>query len=59
VIKNLLQQIEKKQTILLYPQGALARQGFQVLNGKKTAYEITKNAPKRSKILTVSIKGLR
>ncbi|MCR5412463.1 MAG: 1-acyl-sn-glycerol-3-phosphate acyltransferase [Patescibacteria group bacterium] len=59
VIQNLLQQLEQKQSILLYPQGALARQGFQVLNGKKTAYELTKNAPKRSKILTVSIKGLR
>ena len=57
-MNNLFEQLKQDQSILLYPQGALARQGFQVIRGKKTAYYLVKEAPQKTQFFTISIKGL-
>jgi hypothetical protein len=57
-VKNIREALENDRNILLYPQWALARQGFQSIVGKKTAYLISQEAPKDTKILTVTIRGL-
>ncbi len=59
IVGNAIKALENNRNILLYPQWALARQGFQSIVGKKTAYLITQEAPKDTKILTVSIRWLR
>jgi long-chain-fatty-acid--[acyl-carrier-protein] ligase len=58
IVGNATKALENGRNILLYPQWALARQGFQSIVGKKTAYYITQQAPKDTKILTVSIRWL-
>ena len=59
IVWNAIKALENGRNILLYPQWALARQGFQSIVGKKTAFLITQEAPKDTKILTVSIRWLR
>lgn len=59
IVRNATEALENGRNILLYPQWALARQGFQSIVGKKTAFLITQEAPKDTKILTVSIRWLR
>ena len=59
IVGNIKKALENDRNILLYPQWALARQGFQSIVGKKTAFLITQEAPKDTKILTVSIRWLR
>ena len=59
IVLKIKETLENNHNILLYPQWALARQGFQSIVGKKTAYYITQQAPKDVKILTVSIRWLR
>lgn len=58
IVGNAIKALENGRNILLYPQWALARQGFQSIVGKKTAFLITQEAPKDTKILTVSIRWL-
>ena len=58
IVGNAVNALENGRNILLYPQWALARQGFQSIVGKKTAFLITQAAPKDTKILTVSIRWL-
>jgi len=58
IVKNVVDALENGCNILLYPQWALARQGFQSIVGKKTAFLITQEAPKDTKILTVNIRWL-
>ena len=58
IVKKVVDALKDGNNILLYPQWALARQGFQSIVWKKTAYYITKEAPKDTKILTVSIRWL-
>ncbi len=59
IVWNIKEALESNRNILLYPQWALARQWFQSIVGKKTAFLITQEAPKDTKILTVSIRWLR
>ena len=59
IVADAVKALENDCNILLYPQWALARQGFQSIVGKKTAYLISQAAPKDTKILTVSIRWLR
>ena len=59
IVKRVVDALENNRNILLYPQWALARQGFQSIVGKKTAFLISQEAPKDTKILTVNIHGLR
>jgi 1-acyl-sn-glycerol-3-phosphate acyltransferase len=56
IVQNIREALENDHNILLYPQGALARQGFQSIVGKKTAFMISQQAPKDTKILTVNIR---
>ena len=58
VLSLLNEKLNHQESVLLYPQWALARQWFQVLNGKKTAYELTKHSSNETQILTVSIQWL-
>lgn len=58
IVQNIREALENDHNILLYPQGALARQGFQSIVGKKTAFMISQQAPKDTKILTVNIRWL-
>lgn len=46
------------ENILLYPQGELARQGYQSIIGKKAAFYAVQNAPKNTRLITINIKGL-
>lgn len=59
ITKEAVNALECGRNILLYPQWALARQWFQSIVGKKTAFLISQSAPKDTKILTVSIRWLR
>lgn len=59
IVWDAIKALENDRNILLYPQWALARQGFQSIVGKKTAFLISQQAPKDTKILTVSIRWLR
>ena len=58
IVADAVDALKNGGNILLYPQWALARQWFQSIVGKKTAFLISKNAPKNTKILTVSIRWL-
>ena len=55
---NITKALERGRNILLYPQWALARQWFQSIVGKKTAFYADQQLPKNSKILTVNIRWL-
>ena len=59
IVENAIKALENWRNILLYPQWALARQWFQSIVGKKTAFLISQEAPKDTKILTVCIHWLR
>ena len=59
IVGNIRKALENNRNILLYPQWALARQWFQSIVGKKTAFLISQEAPKDTKILTVNIRWLR
>ena len=59
IVGKVIEALKNDRNILLYPQWALARQGFQSIVGKKTAFLISKEAPKDTKILTVTIRWLR
>ena len=59
IVWNATKALENGRNILLYPQWALARQWFQSIVGKKTAFLISQQAPKDTKILTVTIRWLR
>jgi hypothetical protein len=45
-----------KKSLLLYPQGGLAKQGYQSIIGKKSAFYAVQHAPKETKFITVSIR---
>jgi len=50
--------MHSKKNILIYPSGQLYSQGFEVIKWKKTAFEIVKNAPASTEILTICTSGL-
>ena len=58
VVSKIKKALENNRNVLLYPQWALARQWFQSIVWKKTAYYISQQAPKGTKILTVNIHWL-
>ena len=58
IVEKIKSALENNRNILLYPQWALARQWFQSIVGKKTAFYISQQAPKDTKILTVNIRWL-
>lgn len=51
--------LTRGENVLLYPQGELAKQGYQSIIGKKTAFFACQNAPKSTTFLMVNIRGLR
>ena len=59
IVWNITKALENGRNILLYPQWALARQWFQSIVWKKTAFYVAEQLPKNTKILTVSIRWLR
>ena len=59
IVKEVITALKSDNNVLLYPQWALARQGFQSIVGKKTAFMVSQAAPKDTKILTVNIRWLR
>ena len=59
IVSKITEALNDNRNILLYPQWALARQWFQSIVGKKTAFYAAQNAPKDTKILTVNIRWLR
>lgn len=59
IVEKIKETLNNNHNILLYPQWALARQGFQSIVGKKTAFYISQDIPKDTKILTVNIRWLR
>jgi 1-acyl-sn-glycerol-3-phosphate acyltransferase len=60
---KMMQQVSdalaKGENVLLYPQGGLAKQGYQSIIGKKTAFYACQHAPKTTKLVIVNIRGLR
>lgn len=58
IVSKMKTVLDNDYNILLYPQWALARQWFQSIVGKKTAFYITQKAPKDTKILTVNVHWL-
>lgn len=59
IVWNITNALKDGRNILLYPQWALARQWFQSIVGKKTAFYAAQQAPKDTTILTVNIRWLR
>ncbi len=59
IVWKVIKALQNNRNVLLYPQWALARQWFQSIVGKKTAFYISQQAPKNTKILTVNIHWLR
>lgn len=59
IVWKVIKALQNNRNVLLYPQWALARQWFQSIVGKKTAFYISQQAPKDTKILTVNIHWLR
>jgi len=63
---NILQKLEKaaesaltnNRSILLYPAGQLAGQGYERIYNKQSAYEIVKKLPEKSNVIGVRISGL-
>ena len=58
IVWNITKALGNGDNVLLYPQWALARQWFQSIVGKKTAFYSVQHAPKNTKILTVTIRWL-
>ena len=58
IVWKIVKSLEKNNNVLLYPQWALARQGFQSIVGKKAAFYVSQNAPEDTKILTINIRWL-
>jgi len=59
LMKTLKEHLQQGENVLLYPQGGLARQGYQSIIGKKSAFYACQVIPKDTKILAVSFRGLR
>ncbi|MDR0861072.1 MAG: 1-acyl-sn-glycerol-3-phosphate acyltransferase [Candidatus Peribacteria bacterium] len=58
MMQHLSDALNRGEHVLLYPQGGLARQGYQSIIGKKSAFYATQHAPKGTKFITVTIRGL-
>ncbi len=58
IVWKVIKGLENNYNVLLYPQWALARQWFQSIVGKKTAFYASQQAPKDTKILTINIHWL-
>jgi 1-acyl-sn-glycerol-3-phosphate acyltransferase len=59
MMQHVSDALTKGENVLLYPQGELAKQGYQSIIGKKTAFYAYQHAPKGTKYLMVNIRGLR
>lgn len=59
IMWQMISALNRGNHVLLYPQWTLARQWFQSIVGKKTAFFATQQSPKDTKILTVNIEWLR
>lgn len=59
IVRKVIKWLEDGYNVLLYPQWSLARQWFQSIVGKKTAFYVSQEAPKDAKILTINIHWLR
>lgn len=59
ITDKIIKELENNHNVLLYPQWSLARQWFQAIVGKKTAYYVTQKISKNTKILTVNVRWLR
>ena len=59
MMEHVSETLHQGKNILLYPQGALARQGYQSIIGKKSAFSACQHAPEGTKLITVNIRGLR
>ena len=58
IVWKILETLKNDRNILLYPQWTLARQWFQSIVGKKTAFLISQQIPQNTKILTINIRWL-
>ena len=58
IVWKVIKGLKNNYNVLLYPQWALARQWFQSIVGKKTAFYASQQAPKDTKILTINIHWL-
>ncbi len=58
IVWKIIEGLEDGYSVLLYPQWSLARQWFQSIVGKKTAFYVSQQAPKNTQILTINIHWL-
>ena len=58
IVWKVIKGLNDGYNVLLYPQWSLARQWFQSIVGKKTAFYASQQAPKNTKILTINIHWL-
>ena len=56
MMEKVSEALQQGKNMLLYPQGELARQGYQSIIGKKTAFYACQHAPKETKLITVNIR---
>lgn len=55
---NVLKGLKEGKSVLLYPSGQIAGQGFEKIFNKQSAYEISRNIPGNVKIIALRVNGL-
>ncbi len=55
---KILNHFKKGKSIVLYPSGQTQSQGHEIIIGKQSAYILTKNLPKNTRVVGVRISGL-
>ena len=58
IFSSVTSALEKGKTVLLYPAGQLAGQGYEKIFNKQSAWSITSNLPDGAQVIGVRITGL-
>ncbi|MEI6696413.1 MAG: acyl-[ACP]--phospholipid O-acyltransferase [Bacteroidota bacterium] len=58
IYSNVVNALENGKSVLLYPSGQIAGQGYEKIFNKQSAWAIVDNIPKNSQVIGVRIHGL-
>jgi len=58
ILDNVNKTINNNKSVLLYPSGQIAEQGFEKIKNKKSAWTVVSDLPCNTKIIGVRISGL-
>ena len=57
-VKSVTKALKNKKSVLLYPAGRTAGQGYEAILGKQSTYHIVSSLPPGTKVIAVRIRGL-